>query len=80
MQDHPEWSGNAKNVFRLSGAMRAAGNAQRGMNPLAAKMAEQMPKSAKRTLTPEVASAILAEAGGDKNKARQLARERGYSF
>lgn len=33
-----------------------------------------------KTLTREGALALLKEAGGDKDKARQLARERGYSF
>ncbi len=31
-------------------------------------------------LTEEIAMRILAEAGGDKEKARQIARKRGYSF
>jgi len=32
------------------------------------------------TLDKETASTLLKEAGGDKNKARQLAKERGYTF
>lgn len=31
-------------------------------------------------LTPEIASSILTEAGGDKEKAREIAKQRGYSF
>lgn len=33
-----------------------------------------------RPLPPDVARQILQEAGGDKNKAREIARERGYTF
>lgn len=33
-----------------------------------------------KPLDPGTAKAILQEAGGDKNKARELARQRGYSF
>ena len=32
------------------------------------------------TLTPELAQGILREAGGDKDKARQIAKERGFVF
>jgi len=31
-------------------------------------------------LTPEIVSSILTEAGGDKEKAREIAKQRGYSF
>jgi len=43
---------------------------------------EQQPTTppAGKTLDAGTAKAILAEAGGDKEKARQIARERGYSF
>ena len=35
---------------------------------------------AKKTLDADTAAKILQEAGGDKEKARQLAKERGYTF
>ena len=37
-------------------------------------------KSGRAKLTPEIAKALLEEADFDKNKARALARERGYDF
>jgi hypothetical protein len=36
--------------------------------------------SKQKTLDKTTALSILKEAGGDKNKARQIAKERGYSF
>jgi len=35
---------------------------------------------AKKTLTSDIAKTILQEVGGDKNKARELAKQRGYRF
>jgi hypothetical protein len=45
-------------------------------------VSEEQPTSAPamKQLDAATAKAILAEVGGDKEKARQLARERGYSF
>jgi len=62
---------------------------QRLLNIAAGKMtgkrvspfAQGMSKSVEpKTLDKVTAAAILKEAGGDKNKARQIARERGYSL
>jgi len=38
------------------------------------------PTAAPKQIDSETARALLAEAGGDKQKARELARQRGYSF
>lgn len=37
-------------------------------------------KQAKQPITPNIAQQILQEAGGDKERARQIARQRGYRF
>ncbi len=38
------------------------------------------PPAAGKTITPDIAAQILQEAGGDKNKAREIAKQRGYKF
>ena len=45
--------------------------------PMAATAA---PQSVQKQLTPQAAFAILQEAGGDKDKAREIARSRGFTF
>lgn len=52
-------------------------------NPLASQIRREVDqKLAPKTtpLTKEVAAQLLKEAGGDKNKARQLAKDRGYTL
>jgi len=48
-------------------------------NPKKQEQAPAKPKTTKQ-LTPQIAKQLLAQAGGDKNKARQLAARAGYSF
>lgn len=43
-------------------------------------MAPALPSTTGKQLDAATAKAILAEAGGDKEKARQIARERGFTF
>lgn len=59
-------------------AQRAEG-AEPNATPYAEQVKPQVAAKAK-PLDPDTAKSILAEAGGDKEKARELARQRGYSF
>jgi predicted metal-binding transcription factor (methanogenesis marker protein 9) len=55
---------------------------QQGLPPIGLKdvgISEQKFKAPKKELTEEEAIRILDEAGGDKQRAIQIARERGYS-
>lgn len=76
----PEAQGQGQRPYRLSDALRIAGSLRSG-NPLAVKATELVDKQGPaKSLSREQAMTLLAEAGGDKEKARKLARERGYRF
>lgn len=48
--------------------------------PADSSPAGERPGGAVKSITKEIAAQILKEAGGDKNKARQIAKSRGYKF
>lgn len=54
------------------------------VTPFGASLITAKPKektvSAPKQVTPELAQQLVQEAGGDRNKARELARKRGYTF
>lgn len=82
----PWWKDKAKRqpVAEVRG-LRAKGPISRIMagkvtTPIGRSIGMQLPKQQQQPLTPDIARQILREAGNDKIKARQIARQRGYRF
>lgn len=78
-QEIEEWNPNDPEIR----ALRPKGKLTRAVAPYATPMAKtiiQAKRTGVKQLTADLARQFLTEAGGDRDRARQIARSRGYSF
>lgn len=66
-------------IKQIQQARRGLSN-QSDSTPQQAAVEQQATTSKPKQLTPDIAAQILQQAGGDKDKARQIAAQQGYSF
>lgn len=72
--------GFVNRALKLRPGFSGAGSYKDKLGTSAQSSLEPDLPQAQKPLDPNTAKAILSEAGGDKEKARELARQRGYSF
>jgi len=78
-QDIEEWDPRDPEVMALRSKGRLTRAVARNVTPVGRTIIRAK-ETARERITPNIARQFLSEAGGDKDRARQIARSRGYSF